>query len=53
MNNIEISQIAILPTKHGTFKIQAFKDEQTQECEHNKSQQPYPRKGINYLNQPA
>lgn len=31
MNNIEISQIAILPTKHGTFKIQAFKDEQNKE----------------------
>jgi len=26
MNNIEISQIATLPTKHGTFKIQAFKE---------------------------
>ena len=26
MNNIEISQIATLPTKYGTFKIQAFKD---------------------------
>jgi len=26
MNNIEISQIATLPTKHGTFNIQAFKD---------------------------
>jgi len=27
MNSIEISQIATLPTKHGTFKIQAFKEE--------------------------
>ncbi|PHS34045.1 MAG: GTP cyclohydrolase II [Sulfurovum sp.] len=26
MNNIEISQVATLPTKYGTFKIQAFKD---------------------------
>jgi len=26
MNNIEISKIATLPTKYGTFKIQAFKD---------------------------
>jgi len=26
MNNIEISQIATLPTRHGTFKIQAFKE---------------------------
>jgi len=26
MKNIEISQIATLPTKYGTFKIQAFKD---------------------------
>ena len=26
MNNIEISQIAILPTKYGTFNIQAFKE---------------------------
>jgi len=26
MNNIEISQIATLPTKHGTFNMQAFKD---------------------------
>jgi len=26
MNNIEISQVAILPTKYGTFNIQAFKD---------------------------
>ncbi|WP_295417914.1 GTP cyclohydrolase II [Sulfurovum sp.] len=30
MNNIEISQIATLPTKHGTFKIQAFKEQQSQ-----------------------
>jgi len=27
MKTIEISQIATLPTKYGTFKIQAFKDE--------------------------
>ncbi len=27
MKNIEISQIATLPTRHGTFKIQAFKDD--------------------------
>ncbi len=27
MKNIEISEIATLPTKHGTFQIQAFKDE--------------------------
>ncbi len=27
MQNIEISQTATLPTKHGTFKIQAFKEE--------------------------
>ncbi len=27
MKNIEISQIATLPTKHGTFQIQAFKDD--------------------------
>ena len=27
MKNIEISQIATLPTIHGTFKIQAFKDD--------------------------
>ena len=27
MKNIEISQIASLPTKHGTFRIQAFKDD--------------------------
>ncbi|RUM72600.1 MAG: GTP cyclohydrolase II [Sulfurovum sp.] len=26
MNNIEISQIATLPTKYGTFKIQVFKE---------------------------
>ena len=26
MNNIEISEIATLPTKYGTFKIQAFKE---------------------------
>jgi len=26
MKDIEISQIATLPTKHGTFKIQAFKE---------------------------
>ena len=26
MQNIEISQTATLPTKHGTFKIQAFKE---------------------------
>jgi GTP cyclohydrolase II len=26
MNNIEISQIAILPTKYGSFNIQAFKE---------------------------
>jgi len=26
MKHIEISQIATLPTKHGTFKIQAFKE---------------------------
>lgn len=26
MNNIEISQIATLPTKYGTFQIQAFKE---------------------------
>jgi GTP cyclohydrolase II len=31
MNNIEISQIATLPTKYGTFKIQAFKDADTKE----------------------
>jgi GTP cyclohydrolase II len=30
MTNIEISQIAILPTRHGTFKIQAFKEPDTQ-----------------------
>ena len=28
MNNIEISQIATLPTIYGTFKIQAFKEEE-------------------------
>jgi len=27
MKNIEISQIATLPTRHGTFRIQAFKDD--------------------------
>ncbi len=27
MNNIKISQIATLPTKYGTFKIQAFKQD--------------------------
>ena len=27
MKNIEISQTATLPTKHGTFQIQAFKDD--------------------------
>ena len=26
MNNIDISQVATLPTKYGTFNIQAFKD---------------------------
>ena len=31
MNNIEISQIAILPTQYGTFKIQAFKDAEGKE----------------------
>jgi len=31
MNNIEISQTATLPTKHGTFKIQAFKDAEGKE----------------------
>jgi len=30
MNNIEISNIATLPTKHGTFKIQAFKERENQ-----------------------
>jgi GTP cyclohydrolase II len=30
MTNIEISQIATLPTKHGTFKIQAFKEKENQ-----------------------
>jgi len=29
MTNIEISQIATLPTKHGTFRIQAFKEPDT------------------------
>ena len=28
MNSIEISQIATLPTKYGTFKIQAFKEDE-------------------------
>lgn len=28
MNNIDISQVATLPTKYGTFKIQAFKEVQ-------------------------
>ncbi len=28
MNNIDISQIATLPTKYGTFNIQAFKEEE-------------------------
>jgi GTP cyclohydrolase II len=27
MNRIEISQTAVLPTRHGTFRIQAFKEE--------------------------
>ena len=31
MKNIEISQIATLPTRHGTFQIQAFKDDQGKE----------------------
>jgi len=31
MNRIEISQIATLPTRHGTFQIQAFKDAQGRE----------------------
>ena len=31
MNNIEISQIATLPTVHGTFNIQAFKDAEGKE----------------------
>jgi len=30
MNKIEISQIATLPTRHGTFRIQAFKEPDTQ-----------------------
>jgi len=31
MKSIEISQTAILPTKYGTFNIQAFKDEMNKE----------------------
>jgi len=31
MNNIEISEIATLPTQYGTFKIQAFKDAEGKE----------------------
>jgi len=31
MNSIEISQVATLPTKYGTFNIQAFKDEKEKE----------------------
>ncbi len=31
MNRIEISQVASLPTKHGTFNIQVFKDEKAKE----------------------
>jgi len=31
MNSIEISQVATLPTKYGTFKIQVFKDEMNKE----------------------
>jgi len=31
MNSIEISQVATLPTKHGTFNIQVFKDEKDKE----------------------
>ncbi|HIQ27024.1 MAG TPA: GTP cyclohydrolase II [Sulfurovum sp.] len=31
MNSIEISQVATLPTKHGPFNIQAFKDEKDKE----------------------
>jgi len=31
MNSIEISQVATLPTKYGTFNIQAFKDEKNKE----------------------
>ncbi len=31
MNSIEISQVATLPTKHGIFNIQAFKDEKNKE----------------------
>ena len=31
MNSIEISQVATLPTKYGTFNIQVFKDEMKKE----------------------
>ena len=31
MNSIEISQVATLPTKYGTFNIQVFKDEKNKE----------------------
>jgi len=31
MNSIEISQVATLPTKHGTFNVQVFKDEKEKE----------------------
>jgi len=31
MNSIEISQVATLPTKYGTFNIQVFKDEENKE----------------------
>jgi GTP cyclohydrolase II len=31
MNSIEISQVATLPTKYGTFNIQVFKDEMNKE----------------------
>ena len=31
MNSIEISQVATLPTKYGTFNIQVFKDEKDKE----------------------
>lgn len=31
MTSIEISQVATLPTKYGTFNIQAFKDEKNKE----------------------
>ncbi len=31
MNSIEISQVATLPTKYGTFNIRAFKDEKEKE----------------------